>query len=99
MSDDQRKDARRWIDEAEEALNRTGEALRSAWSKTKEERMATLEAAREAAARLGKAIDHGIEAARETWDASERQQSPDQGYAEGEPGSSPVAPYQSQEEE
>lgn len=99
MSDERRKDARRWIDEAEEALNRTGEALRSAWSETKEARMATLEAAREAAARLGQAIDNGIEAARETWDASERQRPADQGSADGEPGPDPAASHQAQEEE
>lgn len=72
MSED-RQSARKWIDEAEEALGRTGEALRTAWSDTKEARMATLEAAREAAARLGKAIDQGIEAARETWDSSQHE--------------------------
>jgi ElaB/YqjD/DUF883 family membrane-anchored ribosome-binding protein len=76
MSEDKGKSARQWIDEAEEALARTGDALRSAWSETKETRMSTLKSAREAAARLGRAIDEGIDAARQSWDSSQ-QQGPD----------------------
>lgn len=68
MVDDHDNDTRRWFDEAEEALNRTGEALRAAWEETREARMSTLEAAREAANRLGSAIDQGIEAAKQAWD-------------------------------
>ena len=74
MSAEQEKTTKQWISEAEEALNRTGDALKTAWSETKEARMATLEAAREAASRLGKAIDEGIEAARKSWDASQSQE-------------------------
>jgi hypothetical protein len=70
MSEDQGRTARQWMDEAEEALSRTGDALRSAWSQTKETRMSTLQAAREAASRLGKAIDEGIDAARQSWGSS-----------------------------
>jgi hypothetical protein len=73
VNEEQGRDVRKWIDEAEEALSRTAEALRTAWNDTKEARMATLEAAKEAAARLGKAIDQGIDAARENWDSAERQ--------------------------
>ena len=65
MSDD-REQARKWMDEAEEALSRAGEALRTAWE-DREARMSTLEAAREAATRLGAAIDQGIEAAKQSW--------------------------------
>lgn len=71
MSSNQDKSVRHWITEAEEAMNRTGDALRTAWSETREARMATLEAAREAASRLGKAIDEGIEVARQSWDSSQ----------------------------
>lgn len=74
MSEDRGESARNWIDEAEDALSRTGEALRTAWSETKEGRMATMEAAREAAARLGKAIDLGIETVRATWDSSQHDE-------------------------
>lgn len=74
MNSEQEKTTKQWIGEAEEALNRTGDALKTAWSETKEARMATLEAAREAASRLGKAIDEGIEAARKSWDASQSQE-------------------------
>jgi hypothetical protein len=70
MGSDQDKTTPQWITEAEEALNRTGDALKTAWNETREARMATLEAAREAASRLGKAIDEGIDAARHSWDSS-----------------------------
>lgn len=73
MSEDQGKTARQWMDDAEEALTRTGDALRSAWSQTKEARMSTLQAAREAASRLGRAIDEGIDAARQSWESSQSQ--------------------------
>ena len=98
MSEDQGQEAKKWIDEAEEALSRTGEALRTAWSESKEARMATLEAAREAAALLGKAIDKGIDAARETWDSAERQPSADAESAQAEPSPDPITPDEIQEE-
>lgn len=82
MSEEKAKTPRQWIDEAEEALNRTGEALRNAWNETKETRMGTLESAREAASRLGKAIDEGIAAARQSWDSSQRDGADDSGSAE-----------------
>jgi len=65
---EERDQTRRWIDEAEEALNRTADALRAAWDETRDARTSTLEAAREAANRLGAAIDQGIEAAKKSWD-------------------------------
>lgn len=70
MTENQDPGAKRWIDEAEEALSRTGDAIRAAWESTREARMSTLEAAKEAASRLAKTIDQGIEAARETWEPS-----------------------------
>ena len=70
MTDEQRPgDFQKWIDEAEAALNRTAEALRAAWEGTKGSRMKTLEAAKEAANQLGRAIDDGLVAARDTWSA------------------------------
>jgi ElaB/YqjD/DUF883 family membrane-anchored ribosome-binding protein len=68
MTEERDPTTRRWIDEAEEALNRTGDALRAAWDQTRDARASALEAAREAATRLGDAIDQGIEAAKKTWD-------------------------------
>ena len=68
MTEERDQTTKRWIDEAEEALNRTGDALRAAWDQTKDARASALEAAREAADRLGDAIDQGIVAAKETWD-------------------------------
>jgi hypothetical protein len=72
MTDKQDPTGRRWVDEAEEALNRTAEALRTAWEGTREARMSTLEAAKDAANRLGEAIDQGIALAKETWDPSKK---------------------------
>lgn len=71
--------ARSWVDEAEEALKRTGDALRAAWEGTREARMSTLEAAKEAAGHLGVAIDQGIEVARVTWEPSPDGDQPSDG--------------------
>lgn len=76
MTESENKESRKWLDDAEEALNRASDALRAAWEETREARMSTLEAAKEAANRLGRAIDHGIETARETWDPAEREVAP-----------------------
>lgn len=56
-----------WMDEAESALERIGDSLRQAWTETREARISTLEAAREAASRLGDAIDQGINVMKDTW--------------------------------
>jgi hypothetical protein len=64
-------DRSRWIDEVQDALDRTGEAIRTAWDATRESRMSALEAAKQAASELSDVIDQGIAAARERWAASE----------------------------
>ena len=74
MTDERDPGAKKWIDEAEEALNRTAEALKAAWEGTREARMSTLESAKAAASRLGEAIDQGIIVAKETWDPSRREE-------------------------
>lgn len=71
MTDEQGKGGRKWMDEAEEALDRTGEALRAAWQGSREARMSALEAAKQAANRLGEAIDRGVSVAKETWGSRE----------------------------
>lgn len=71
MTGERDPSARKWIDEAEEALNRIGNALSAGWEESHEARMATLQSAREAAGRLGDAIDQGIAAARTKWDLAE----------------------------
>lgn len=68
MTEDETRESRRWLDEAEEALDRTSDALRAAWKESREARMSALEAAREAASRLGQAIDRGIDAAKQAWE-------------------------------
>jgi len=61
----------RWVTEVQEALDRTGDALRTAWEATRESRMSALESAKQAAQELGEVIDQGIAAAKERWAASE----------------------------
>ncbi|MEX1126119.1 MAG: hypothetical protein WD895_01995 [Acidimicrobiia bacterium] len=61
----------RWVDEAQEALDRVVAAVRSAWDATKDSRTSALESAKEAAQELGKVLDKGMTAARERWGASE----------------------------
>ncbi|HWL48789.1 MAG TPA: hypothetical protein VNT92_02855 [Acidimicrobiia bacterium] len=57
----------RWIAEVQDALDRTGDALRTAWDATRESRMGALESAKQAAQELGEVIDQGIAAAKERW--------------------------------
>ncbi|MCI0543565.1 MAG: hypothetical protein L0Z49_03845 [Actinobacteria bacterium] len=56
-----------WVDDAEDALSRAGEAVRAAWEATKETRVSALDSAKTAAKQLGEAIDRGVEAARQKW--------------------------------
>jgi hypothetical protein len=79
VSDNEDQNQQRWVDEAEGALNRAGEAIKSAWEQTRDARIAALETAREAADRLGETIDQGIEAAKQTWDSSARVRAADDG--------------------
>jgi enolase len=53
-----------WFDEAEQALDKVAESLRSAWEETREPRMSALESAKKAAEQLGEAIDAGVEIVR-----------------------------------
>lgn len=73
---EQQDSGRKWIDEAEEALDRTGEALRAAWEGSREARTSALAAAKEAASRLAEAIDRGAAVARETWDSNKEREGP-----------------------
>lgn len=61
----------RWIEEVQEALDRTGDAIRTAWEATRESRMSALESAKQAAQELGAVIDKGIGAAKERWAESQ----------------------------
>jgi hypothetical protein len=57
----------RWFADVQAALDRTGDALRTAWEATKDSRMSALESAKQAAQELGEVIDQGINAAKERW--------------------------------
>lgn len=67
MAEESGQQKSEWMEDAESALERIGESLRQAWTETREARVATLEAAREAASRLGDAIDQGINVVRDSW--------------------------------
>jgi hypothetical protein len=60
-----------WIANVQGALDRTSDALRTAWEATKDSRMSALESAKQAAQELGEVIDQGISAAKERWASSE----------------------------
>lgn len=75
----------KWIADVQGALDRTGDALRTAWEATKDSRMSALESAKQAAQELGEVIDQGISAAKERWAASE---------AAGETTPPPVVPIE-----
>jgi hypothetical protein len=64
-------DARKWVDDAQAALDRTVEAMRSAWDATRESRMSALESAKQAAQELGRVLDKGVAAARDRWATDE----------------------------
>lgn len=85
MTNEQEQTKPKWVEEAEEALNRATNALRTAWEETKDERVATLEAAKEAASRLGQAIDHGIEVAKERLGPTAEETDPEESAAPAEP--------------
>jgi hypothetical protein len=78
----------RWLDEVQEALDRTGDAVRTAWDATRESRMSALESAKQAAQELGDVLDKGIAAAKERWAATEQ--------AAGEPVPETPAPAEAE---
>lgn len=84
----------KWIKDAQEALDKTGDAVRTAWETTRESRMSALEAAKKAARELGDALEKGIEAAKERWDAETAETPGDVGTSETTPGTEapPVSP-------
>lgn len=76
MTDDPRNDPsgesrQRWVSEVQEALDRTGDAVRTAWEATRDSRMSAMESAKQAAKELGDVIDKGMTAAKERWSAAE----------------------------
>ena len=83
----------RWLEEVQEALDRTGDAIRTAWEATRESRMSALEAAKQAAQELGEVLDKGIAAAKERWSAAEQTATaPTPEPAEPAPEPTPVTP-------
>ena len=79
----------RWFSDVQEALDRTGDALRTAWDATRESRMGALESAKQAAQELGEVIDQGIAAAKERWAAGENEEA-DTVFAEESTPEEPV---------
>ena len=63
----------RWFADVQEALDRTGDALRTAWDATRDSRMAALDSAKQAAQELGEVIDQGIAAVKERWAAADQE--------------------------
>ncbi len=67
-----------WASEAEAALEGVGNALRDAWEASRDARLNALESAKQAAQQLGEAIDHGVAAAKEKWEAQGEPSAPDE---------------------
>ena len=74
----------------QEALDRTGDALRTAWDATRESRMSALESAKQAAQELGEVIDQGIAAAKERWAADSQGEETETPFAEEPISEEPV---------
>lgn len=62
------EERQRWIKDLQTALDRTGDAARTAWEATRDNRMSALESAKQAAKELGEVLEKGMEAARDRWD-------------------------------
>ena len=60
-----------WLHDIQDALERTGDAIRTAWDATRESRASALESAKQAAEDVGDALEKGIAAARERWKGEE----------------------------
>jgi hypothetical protein len=74
----------RWVDDAQAALDRAVEAIKSAWNSTRESRMEAMDSAKQAAEDLSKVIDVGVAAARERWaDSGDDEEARDQGVPVG----------------
>lgn len=56
-----------WLKDIDEAFTRTGNAIRTAWDATGDQRASTLESARKATRELGDIIEEGIAAAKQRW--------------------------------
>jgi hypothetical protein len=80
----------RWFADVQEALDRTGDALRTAWDATRESRMSALESAKQAAQELGEVIDQGIAAAKDRWAAADDGEDTDKPFAEEVSSEEPV---------
>lgn len=76
--DEQQKEPTRpeWVKEAEEALERAADAIRTAWEQTRDSRMNALGSAKQAAKQLGEAIDRGVDAARSSWQSGDSAEPP-----------------------
>lgn len=87
------KERQRWIKDLQTALDRTGDAARTAWEATRDNRISALESAKQAAKELGEVLEKGMEAARERWDtetgAHEREGQPTGTPSETPPPSEP----------
>ncbi|MGA7272385.1 MAG: hypothetical protein WB239_15035 [Acidimicrobiia bacterium] len=65
-----------WMNDAQDALQRAGDAIRAAWDASKPARASALDAARQAARELDDALERGMAAARERWDKSQTAGTP-----------------------
>jgi len=96
--DDASQERSDWATEAETALEGVGKALREAWEASRGARLNALESAKQAAQQLGEAIDHGVAAAKEKWEAQEPVTSSEAPEAQSEQDHPHHAPQMSPDE-
>jgi hypothetical protein len=56
-----------WLKDIQGAMDRTGDAIRTAWDASRDRRASALESAKRAVEELSNAVDQGISAAKERW--------------------------------
>lgn len=77
------EERQRWIKDLQTALDRTGDAARTAWEATRDNRMSALESAKQAAKELGEVLEKGMDAARERWDTETGAKKSEEGQPTG----------------
>jgi type II secretory pathway component PulJ len=80
-----------WIEDTQDALNRTIDALQTAWDTSRDSRLAALNSAKRTVDDLTAAVEEGIAAASARW-AEGQTAAPDAADDDGEASSDEAAP-------
>lgn len=80
-----------WIEDTQDALNRTIDALQTAWDTSRDSRLAALNSAKQTVGDLTAAVEEGIAAASTRW-AEGQATTQETSAPDGEPNSDDAAP-------